>query len=87
MEVSRIDGAFPIRPNPGGRRVDSPHASPAGADKIDLSPKARFQSLIRDVPAVRAEKIAALKKAIDANTYESARIIQAAAEKLIDDLG
>ncbi len=86
MEINRIDSLFPIRPNPGPLPEMSGESHAAPGDRVEISPKARFRDQLRHVPDVRAEKVASLRRAIEAGTYDTENRLAEALDKLLDDL-
>lgn len=87
MEIHRVDSLFPVRPTHGGLPADpAADAAPTRADKVEISPTARLRDRLRGVPDVRADKIAALRKAIADGTYETEDRFVGALDRLLDDL-
>ena len=58
-----------------------------GVDQLDISPEADFVSQVRDLPDIRADKVAAIKAQIQAGTYETEQKLDAALSRLLDDIG
>lgn len=86
MEINRIDSLFPIRPNHGPLPDPSAESQPAPADRVEISPKARFRDQLRQVPDIRSERVAALKGAIESGTYDAENKLVEVLDKLLDDL-
>ncbi|MBI2920478.1 MAG: flagellar biosynthesis anti-sigma factor FlgM [Planctomycetes bacterium] len=86
MEINRIDSLFPIRPNhaPIPESPAEPQANPS--DRVEISPRARFRDQLRQVPDVRAETVAALRRAIGDGTYDVENKLVEVLDKLLDDL-
>lgn len=58
-----------------------------GVDQLDISPEADFVSQVRDLPDIRADKVAAIKAQIQAGTYETEQKLDAALSRLLDEIG
>ncbi len=63
----------------GARRTDSP-------DRVELSDHARFMEKLRSMPPVRADKIAQIRAAIEAGTYETDEKLAVAMNRMMEDL-
>lgn len=81
----------------GPQPVNAPHrlpASPAtarsgqvvGADHLDISREADMVSRMRDIPEIRADRVAQIRAAIEAGTYETPDKIEIAVGRLLDEL-
>ena len=89
--MSRIDGVGntgPIRP-----AANQPVARPAGTEaagqaraayKLELSDMSRLLASLKN--DMRTEKVAEIKKQIDAGTYETPEKLDAAVDALLEDL-
>lgn len=55
-------------------------------DRVELSEHARFMEKLRAMPPVRAEKIAQIRAAIDAGTYDSDEKLSVALDRMIEDI-
>lgn len=73
----RVQNAQPARPS---QQV-------AGADQLDISPKAELLSRIREIPGIRADRVAEIRAQIDAGTYETAEKLSTALDRLFDEIG
>ena len=82
----------------GAQRINSPHRSPAAsaasgvgatreADQLDISPEASLLSQLRDVPEIRADKVASIRSQIANGTYETDDKLEAALSSLMDEIG
>ena len=58
-----------------------------GVDQLDISPEADFVSQVRDLPDIRADKVAAIKAQIQAGTYETDEKMDLALSRLLDEIG
>ncbi len=85
---AHIHGAQPI--NPPHRTqpaAETPSASYLqGADQLDISQEADLISRVRDLPDVRADRVAELRAAIASGTYETADKLEVAVERLLDEI-
>ena len=81
----------------GAQSISAPHRSPnsnaAGstgytreADQLDISPQATLASQLRDIPAVRTEKVAALRAQIASGTYETEDKLNSALSNLLNEI-
>jgi len=56
------------------------------SDVVEISTAAELAARIQEVPEVRAELVARVKREIEAGTYETSERIDAAVERLLDEL-
>ncbi len=83
-----ISGPDPIQPNRfAAGKIHKPESHPAPADRAEISDRARFLALLRDVPPIRKEKVEALRAMIEAGEYETPERIDGAVDKLLEELG
>jgi negative regulator of flagellin synthesis FlgM len=87
-----VNGPGPVHhSNPVGhvrptQQQASPTAKPAGpVDAVEISSAGRMLEKASQSSPVRAERIAQIKAAIDAGTYETPEKLEAALEKLLDE--
>lgn len=86
MEIQRIDSLYPIR-KPGHVPNTPTEPSSAGkTDEVQVSAQARLRSQLQAVPDVRAEKVEALRNALESGSYETTDKWSAVAGLLLDDL-
>ena len=70
----------------------TPTQSPGGAygasgvDQLDISPEADLVSQIRDIPDIRADRVAAIRAQIQAGTYETDAKLDGALSRLLDEI-
>lgn len=86
--MTHIHSAQPIH---GPHRPAAPApaaASPAASapDQVDISPLADLVAQARDLPDIRADRVAAIRAQIAAGTYETADKLQVAVDRLLDEL-
>ena len=62
-------------------------ASAQPADQLDISPQADLVSRVRDVPDIRHDRVATIKAAIANGTYETPEKMDAALDRLLDQMG
>ena len=63
-----------------------PASATQGADQVDISPEADLISRVRDVPDVRADRVAEIRQQIEAGTYETAEKLDIAVGRLLDEI-
>jgi len=57
-----------------------------GADRVQISPVARYLDLYNSLPQVRADKVDAAREAIEAGTLDTEQKLSVALDRLLDDL-
>jgi len=72
----RVKGPAPQQP------TDSIH----GADQLDISPEADMISRIRDVPEIRADRVAEIRAQIADGVYATDEKLEIAVGRLFDEL-
>lgn len=55
------------------------------ADRVEVSPMARFRSLLREMPEIREDLVADVRGLIEAGAYETPERLDGAIEALIDE--
>jgi negative regulator of flagellin synthesis FlgM len=82
----------------GPQPINSPHraAAPAqagaasgsagGTDEVTISHEADALSRVREVPDIRADRVAEIRAAIQAGTYETPDKLEIAVGRLLDEL-
>lgn len=89
--INPVGGNNPINSvyTPQSIRQAAPaEAQPArAADRLELSGVGHLMQTLKSSGDVRTDKIAAIKSAIEAGTYEDDAKLDAAIDKLLDDLG
>ena len=86
--LSNVHGPQPIQ---GPHRLQAssqpaPSGQVAGADQLDISREADLISRMRDIPEIRAERVARIRAAIEAGTYETPDKMEIAVGRLLDEL-
>ncbi len=64
-----------------------PRRSAVGVDELDISPEAQLLSQVREVPEIRADRVAEIRAAIESGTYETDEKISLAVDRLFDEIG
>ena len=64
----------------------APAGRPAAADQLDISPEASFVSQARELPDIRADRVASLKAAIASGAYETDDKLNVALDRLFDEI-
>ena len=78
-----IQGARPADSAAEQRSLDAVQ----DADQLDISPEADMISRLRDVPDIRADRVAEIRHQIEAGTYETSEKLDIAVGRLLDELG
>lgn len=77
LESSRVEAKTPAQPN-----------APQGVvDRVEVSEAARLAEQVRNLPEMRVEKLADLKKQIESGGYETAERLKVTVDRIMDDLG
>ncbi|MBM4088327.1 MAG: flagellar biosynthesis anti-sigma factor FlgM [Planctomycetes bacterium] len=58
----------------------------AGTDQLDISPEAYLVSRVRDLPDIRADRVAAIRAAIESGVYETEAKLEIAVGRLLDEI-
>ena len=85
---ANLHGAQPIH---GPHRVketapQQPSESIHGADQLEISAEAEMISRIRDVPDIRADRVADIRQQIEAGTYDTNDKLEVAVGRLFDEM-
>lgn len=77
-----LDGSSPaaLRSSPDSASRGTP------GDRVELSDHARFMERLRAMPSIRAEKVAAIKSAIEAGTYDTDDKLGVAFERMLEEM-
>lgn len=81
----------------GAQAIQSPHRvnetapqqsseSIHGADQLEISAEAEMISRIRDVPDIRADRVAEIRQQIESGSYETDDKLEVAVGRLFDEL-
>ena len=90
----QIHGPYQVhgpQPLSAPHRIKSPQASPTpaesrGVDQLDISPEADLVSRVRELPDIRADRVAQIREQIQAGIYETPEKLDIALERLLDEI-
>ncbi len=82
----------------GAHSVNAPHRSASSqptqqsnsspqTDQLDISREAELISQLRDVPDVRADRVAHIRAQIESGVYETGDKLDLALDRLLDEIG
>ena len=88
MDIGKTDGVG------GPGRIDGPNkiarvtssgtpSGPSGADHVDLSQKAGMISKAMSLPDVRADRVADIKKLVEAGRFDTATRLEGALDRFL----
>ena len=86
---SHLHGAQGINP-PHGRSNVQPNPSQStsiGGDRLELSEAAQVAARMTDAAEVRHDRVAEIRQAIAAGTYETEGKLDAALDRFLDEIG
>jgi len=86
---SQLHGAQPIGSPHGVRPAQNltrPEA-PQIADEVDISEAARLVEQVQQMPDIREDRVEAVRLQIAEGTYETSDKLNAALERLLDEIG
>lgn len=75
----------PHAPRPSA--PSSPSAPTRGADQVDISPAAELAAQAAETGGVRADLVARIRSEIANGTYETTAKLDAALDRMLDELG
>lgn len=85
---AHVHAAQPV--NPPHRMTPAAAPSSAsragGVDQLDISPEADFVAQARDLPEIRADRVASIRAQIEAGTYETPEKLDLALSRLLDEI-
>ncbi|HLA86305.1 MAG TPA: flagellar biosynthesis anti-sigma factor FlgM [Thermoguttaceae bacterium] len=86
---SHLHGPQPIGPPHASRvaRPEVPATSNPIQDELSLSDAARFVDQVKQMPDVRQDRVDAIRRQIEAGTYETPEKLDMALERLLDEIG
>lgn len=90
MEIQRtpgVSGPTPIE----GKRVESAGptqsmGTPGVADRVEISEAARLLAQVRNVPEMRMDRIAELKRQIESGEYETEEKLRVAVDRFLEEI-
>jgi negative regulator of flagellin synthesis FlgM len=59
----------------------------SGVDQLDLSPEVEFAAQARDLPDIRADRVAQVRAEIARGAYETPEKLDIALSRLLDEIG
>jgi hypothetical protein len=68
------------------QRAERQRAVASAGDEVDISPIGHALSRIHELPDVRADKVAAVREAIERDSYEDPQKLDVAISRLLQDL-
>ena len=86
---SQLHGSQPINA-PHGIRPSQPMTRPESAqitDEVDISEAAQFMEQIQQMPDIREDRVEAVRLQIAEGTYETSDRLNAAIERMLDEIG
>ena len=91
MQIHGIASLHGAQPLSGPHRTEPTQAAaPAdtwfGVDQLDISPEANLVSQVRDLPDIRADRVAELRAQIAEGVYETDEKLEVAVGRLLDEL-
>lgn len=60
--------------------------STQGVDQLDISPQADLINQVKDLPDIRADRVADIKARIAAGTYDTEKNLDIALSRLLDEI-
>lgn len=69
--------------------ANGPSSAPAsyGVDQLDISPEADLVAQVHNLPDIREDRVAQIKAQIAEGTYETDAKLDAALNRLLDEIG
>ena len=81
-----LHGAQPINaPHRAASAQPAPARQSSQVDQLDISPQADFVSRVRDIPDIRADRVAEIRAQIAAGEYETEEKLSIALDRLLDE--
>ncbi|MBI3273372.1 MAG: flagellar biosynthesis anti-sigma factor FlgM [Planctomycetes bacterium] len=90
MEINKTGGVTgPARIE--GKRLEAParieDSTPKGVtDKVQISEEAQLLSRLRDVPEMRMDRVAELKRQIESGEYETTDKLRVAVDRFLEEI-
>ncbi len=86
----QVHGPQSIQAPHNVRQASAPSQAPASAsisDELQLSDTAQIASQMNDIPAIRQDRVDAIRTQIAQGTYETPDKLDAALENLLNEIG
>lgn len=77
-----INSPHRVRPT---QTNEAPAQSTSGVDQLDISPEADLVSRVREVPDIRADRVAQIRAEIESGVYETDEKLDIALDRLLDE--
>ena len=86
--LSHLHGAQPIQGPQRAQASQATHQADnwAGVDELDISAEAEFVSGVRDIPDIRADRVAEIRAQIASGVYETEAKLDVAVGRLLDEI-
>ena len=91
MQIHGIANLHGAQPLSGPHRAPAASATPpadawSGVDELELSPEANLVNQVRDLPDVRADRVAEIRAQIADGVYETDEKLEVAVGRLFDEI-
>jgi negative regulator of flagellin synthesis FlgM len=90
MSIQGVNFVHSSQAISGPHRTAAPAAPATGslaeADQLDISPTADLASRALDTSVIRADRVAQIRSAIEAGSYESDEKLNVALDRLLDEI-
>ena len=86
---SQLHGAQSIQAPHSARAVESApttHSTQAAGDRLDISEAGRIAGQMAEIPEIRSERVESIRAALLNGTYETDDKLDAALERLLDEI-
>ena len=92
MEINGIGYLHGAQPIHGPHRASAPQPTPQsdawmGVDELDISHEADVVSRVREMPDIRADRVAEIRAEIASGVYETDDKLDIAVGRLLDEIG
>jgi negative regulator of flagellin synthesis FlgM len=87
---TQVNGPQSIQGPHNARQASAPTQAPASADvsdELQLSDTGQIASQMNDIPAIRQDRVDAIRTQIAQGTYETPDKLDAAIENLLNEIG
>ena len=65
----------------------APSQQTRGADQVDISQQADIVSRVRELPEIRADRVAEIRAAIEEGVYDTDEKLDIALDRLLEEIG
>ena len=87
--INQAHGVQQVKPSPHFNNKPAqtePQQRTQGPDELQISPEADLISRTRDVPEIRADRVAEIRAQIESGQYETQEKLDIAVSRLLDEL-